>query len=223
MIKAYGYIRVSGDGQLDGDGPERQSLGISEYAGRNDITIVKEYIESYTGKDLDRPVLQELIAEILANGVRTIVIEKLDRLARDVVVQELLIRDFQKNGITLISTMEVDLCSKDPSRVMFRQMLGVISGYERAMIVFRTKSARDRIRAKGERCEGRKPFGGHPGKPEEREILATMCNLRRDGFDYARISEYLNEHGLFTREGNAWRAFTVRRTLLRASKYSVKS
>lgn len=44
-----------------------------------------------------------------SNGVRTIVIERLDRPARDLMVQETIIADLQKNGFDLISVAEPDL------------------------------------------------------------------------------------------------------------------
>ena len=41
MRKAYGYVRVSGKGQMRGDVFVRQQLAIKAYAKRNGITIVK--------------------------------------------------------------------------------------------------------------------------------------------------------------------------------------
>jgi hypothetical protein len=41
----------------------------------------------------NRPAWVEMLATILDNGVRTIIIEKLDRLARDLIVQEHIIAD----------------------------------------------------------------------------------------------------------------------------------
>jgi hypothetical protein len=47
---------------------------------------------------------------------------KVDRLARDLMVQEHIIQDMQRRGITLISVAEPDLCSDDPTRKLLRQM-----------------------------------------------------------------------------------------------------
>jgi DNA invertase Pin-like site-specific DNA recombinase len=69
---------------------------------------------------MNRPAWVEMIGRILADGVRTVVIEKLDRLARDLMVQEHIIRDLQERGITLISAAEPDLCSNDPTRKLLR-------------------------------------------------------------------------------------------------------
>ena len=41
MKKAYGYLRVSGQGQVEGDGLVRQEKAIREYATANGYTIHK--------------------------------------------------------------------------------------------------------------------------------------------------------------------------------------
>lgn len=232
-MKAYLYCRVSGQGQLTEDGPVRQFEAMHTFAAANDIEVAQEFTEAYTGKELDRPVLQNIIALILENGVRTIIVEKLDRLARDVVTQEMLIRDFQKNKIILLSASpaEQDLCSKDPGRVMLRQILGAVSGYERSMTVFRTKAARDRIRDKGrvpgaknystdpvtnKRCEGQKPYGHHQDKPEEKQTLTLMVALSKH-YSPAWIALELNSRGIKPRSGVKWHQNAVRRILKRSA------
>jgi DNA invertase Pin-like site-specific DNA recombinase len=48
-----------------------------------------------------------------ANGVRTVIIEKLDRLACDLMVQETIIADLRKNGFELVSAAEPDLMANE--------------------------------------------------------------------------------------------------------------
>lgn len=75
--------------------------------------------------DLDnRPALQELMVALLSNGVRIVLIQKLDRLARDLMVQESIVADFKRRGFQIISVIEPDLCSDDPTRTLMRQILG---------------------------------------------------------------------------------------------------
>jgi hypothetical protein len=54
--------------------------------------------------------------------VRVNVIEKLDRLAHDLTMQETIIGDLRKLGIELVSVAEPDLCSDDPRRKLVRQI-----------------------------------------------------------------------------------------------------
>lgn len=60
------------------------------------------------------------VTALHGNGVRTVVIEKLDRLAPDLMVQEATIADLQKHGFTLVSVAEPDLMANDPSRILMR-------------------------------------------------------------------------------------------------------
>ena len=98
MTKAFGYLRVSGKGQVDGDGFPRQLAAIKAYAAAHDIKIVKVFREEGVPGATeweDRPAWMEMIGAL--NGVRAIVIEKLDRLARDLMIQEAIIGDLRKN------------------------------------------------------------------------------------------------------------------------------
>ena len=56
----------------------------------------------------------------VSNGTKLVLVEKLDRLARDLMVQETIIGDLRKNGFDLISVMEPDLLQDDPSRKLMR-------------------------------------------------------------------------------------------------------
>jgi DNA invertase Pin-like site-specific DNA recombinase len=53
-----------------------------------------------------------------------VIIEKLDRLARDLMVQETIIADLRKHGFRLVSVAEPNLMANDPTRILVRQMMG---------------------------------------------------------------------------------------------------
>jgi DNA invertase Pin-like site-specific DNA recombinase len=59
---------------------------------------------------------------VKARGVRTVLVERLDRLARDLMVQEAALSYFTQHGFTIVSVMEPDLRASDPSRIAFRQI-----------------------------------------------------------------------------------------------------
>jgi DNA invertase Pin-like site-specific DNA recombinase len=140
-----------------------------------------------------------------------IVVERLDRLARDLGVQEFCLRDLKKRGVTLHSTAEPDLSSSDPTRILFRQIIGAVAAYDRAMIAAKLRHARERKRKKNGRCEGRKPFGY---RPEETPILAIITHdsihLR---WSTREIATHLNALGHATRSGGRWHHGTVAKIL----------
>ena len=220
--RAFVYLRISSPSQQLGDGFERQHLACEQYARLNNIEIVEVFREQVMGKSEleERPALSALFAALEENGVKTVLIEKLDRLARDLMVQETIITDMRKSGYTLLSAMEPDLCSDDPSRVMMRQIFGAIAQYDKQIIVLKTRAARERIRARGERCEGRRPFGFRLG---EAETLAQMRIWRAEGDTYAQIADKLNADEIPSRTGKPWHTPTVHKILMRLESPQVRA
>ena len=213
MVKAFSYLRVSGKGQLQGDGFTRQRAAIKAYVAANDLKIVREFREegvSGTVETLDRAAWSEMLTVLHSNGVRTIIVEKLDRLARDLMVQEAAIADLHKHGFTLVSVAEPDLMASDPTRVLMRQLMGAVAQYDKSQIVAKLRGARMRQKAKTGRCEGRKPFGFYDG---EQVALERMRALRAEGLGFDRIAAAMNAAGLASRTGKPWHGVVVNRIL----------
>lgn len=147
-----------------------------------------------------------------SNGTKMVLIEKLDRLARDLMIQESIIADLRKQGFEIVSVLEPDLCSDDPTRKLMRQMMGAFAEYEKSMIVAKLRGARQRTRAGDGRCEGAKPYGHHSG---EGAVLAKMRELRTAGVHCAGIAARLNAEGVKPRRGARWYPMSVGRILRR--------
>jgi DNA invertase Pin-like site-specific DNA recombinase len=144
--------------------------------------------------------------------VGTIVVEKLDRLARQLGLQEYMLYDMRKRGFSVVSTSEEDIESADPTRVLFRQMMGAIAQYDKSMIVLKLRGARARAKAARGRCEGQKPFGSYAG---EGGVLERMRDLRRSGVSAKRIAAALNTDLVPSRSGGRWHPYTVSKILSR--------
>jgi len=214
MSSAFIYLRVSGLSQVDGQGFDRQLAACEKYAKDNNIEIVHVYREEgVTGKsELDnRPALQQLIADLLSNGTRLVLIERLDRLARDLIIQESILRDMERKGVQFISVAEPDLCSNDPTRTLIRQILGAFFEYERKAICSKLSDARKRIKAKNGRCEGVKPYGSLPG---EQEKLSRILELSKT-YSAAYIEYILAAEGIRARSDKPWRASVIRKIIAR--------
>src|SRR5205807_9208055 len=115
-----------------------------------------------------------------------LVIYRLDRLARDLVLQEQLLADVRRMGAEVHSTSAGEAGyladdPDDPSRALIRQILGAVSQYERAMIRLRMRSGRQRKAARGGYAGGRPPYGW---RAEGRELVAdadeqaTLARIR---------------------------------------------
>ena len=187
--QAVSYVRVSGKGQADGDGPERQRQAIVRFAKAAKLAIVEEYSDlgvSGTKELSDRPGLARLIDRLESNGVRTVVIERADRLARDLMVQEVILSQFAKIGARIVTADGVDLSSADdPTRRLIRQVLGAVAEFEKNVLVLKLRAARERKRNRGERVEGVKPYGHLPA---ERGVIERMKELRKKPAKSRRLS-----------------------------------
>jgi DNA invertase Pin-like site-specific DNA recombinase len=233
MRRAFGYVRVSSPGQggEERDGIPRQKAAIRKHAAANNIRIVRWFADMVSGrKELEnRPALQEMMTALHGDGTKLVLIEKLDRLARDLMIQESIIADFRRNGFELISVVEPDMCSDDPTRKLLRQMLGAFAEYECTMISLKLKGARLRAAAKrgASYVEGRVPFGyrvvNHDGipmrvpEPTEQSTIACIKQLREAGHSLAKIAEKLTAEGHKARAGTKWYEKQVARVLSRAA------
>jgi DNA invertase Pin-like site-specific DNA recombinase len=223
MAKAVAYLRVSGKGQVDGDGFPRQREAVERYARAAGFELVGEYRdEGVSGtKELeDREGLSELLTRIRANGVRVVIVERADRIARDLLVSEVILGQFRDLGVSVIAAdggTDLTVGDDDPTRVLIRQVLGAVSQFEKAVIVSKLKAARQRKKRATGRCEGRKPYGSKPG---EAEVVAYIAKLRRkpkggERLSFAAIAARLNGEGILSRTGRPWAPETVRGIITR--------
>lgn len=216
MEQAFAYLRVSGKAQIGGDGFPRQLAAVRSFAKEHGIKIERVFEERGVSGATDlenRPALSELMEALHSNGVRLVLIEQLNRLARDLMVQETIIGDLRKGGFELISVVEPDLLQNDPTRKLMRQFMGAIAEYEKSMLVIKLRCARQRMKAKTGVCEGRKAFGFHPS---ELKVIERMRELRAAGVSFDGIAAKLNADGVRPRKSERWWDSTVRNVLRRA-------
>lgn len=210
QAKAVGYVRVSGLGQLEGHGFERQEAAVRAFARSKGLELVRVYREAHTGTEAERPAFTELLADLLANCCRVVIVESLDRLARDLMVQVALLGRLREAGITLYSaTTGEDVTAsiaEDPMREALVLVQGVFAQTEKKLLVRKLRKAREAKRARGERCEGRKPYG-----PEVVEALRTLRRKRKgERLSFARCAARLQGLALPTKSGKPWQPMTVR-------------
>lgn len=221
--KALSYLRVSGKGQIDGDGFPRQRATIAQYAKRHQIEVEREFVEkgvSGTKDAFDREALTDLFVALKGNGVRLVLVERADRLARDLMISEILLGEFRKIGVKVVSAecgTELTVEDNDPTKKLIRQVLGAISEWEKSVIVQKLRAARMRIRKSEGRCEGRKPYGADE---DEQKVIGLMRQWQLDGLTLKGIADRLNAEGVKTRTARAgqetkWHAQAIQRILAR--------
>jgi DNA invertase Pin-like site-specific DNA recombinase len=183
MKKAYVYLRVSSFGQVNGNGFDRQEEAARAFALKTGIEIVEVFKEQVSGcKDEEhRQVFQQMISEILRNGVRTIIVEGLDRLAREYRIQEQLLIYLASKSISLIDCRTgedvTDAISSDPMKKAMIQMQGIFSELEKNLLVKKLRLARESKRKATGKCEGRIGWNDCPDRRDL--IIETIKTLRR--------------------------------------------
>jgi DNA invertase Pin-like site-specific DNA recombinase len=225
--KAFGYLRTSGLGQSKGDGFNRQRDAIKRYAKANRIEVVQEFADngvSGTKDTFDRDGLTALFVALKSNGVRLVLVENADRLARDLMVSEIILAEFRKIGVNVVAADSgTDLSVEDgePTRKLVRQILAAISEFDKTRIVQKLRAARIRVKKTKGVCEGRKPYGE---TDEEKAIVAKMLQWSSEGATIAQIADRLNADGVKPRmqqragQQSRWHATSVQRCLARAQK-----
>lgn len=221
-LSLIGYARVSTENQREEGTIEIQNEEIKAYCLANGIELVRVIEDegvSGSREPIDRPGWIELIGELTNNSaIDGVIIYRLDRLARDLRIQENIIHDLQvKRKKRLISIKEADLDSGDFSRVMLRQILGSFAEYEKNLIANRLKAGRFSKAKCGEKAGGSIPIGYKSvGKKlvvneDQRGVIKLIFSLRRyKRLSMAGIAKELNSRQVPTARGGLWHAGTIK-------------
>jgi DNA invertase Pin-like site-specific DNA recombinase len=232
--KVVGYLRVSTDRQAEeGHGLDVQRQAITKWAKESGYRlsglVADEGISGSNGLDT-RIALADALDLVRRREVTGIVVYRLDRLARDLVLQETLLADIRRMGGELFSTSAAEAGylgddPDDPSRTLIRQVLGAVSQYERSMISLRLRSGRRRKAEKGGYAFGSPPFGLRSADGEltvdedEQRTLARIRQLHEEGMSVRGIAVLLSDEGHRTKRGETtWHPTTVARALTRSSR-----
>ena len=204
--KIVTYYRVSTKKQEDsGAGLLAQKHDIDKYLSLNFPTaeIIAEYTEIESGKRNDRPKLEEAL-KICKRKKATLIIAKLDRLARNVFFVSRLIEN------------KVDFLAVDnphATKTMI-QMLAVFAEYERDMISQRIKDALAQKKKQGVKLGVTGKIRAKENK-EKADIFAysiepLLLELEADGITSAnKIAKELNIRKIPTANGGRWHTQTV--------------
>src|SRR4051795_11943834 len=167
--KFVAYYRVSTARQgQSGLGLEAQRKAVTDFLDGGDWQLVAEAVEVESGKRSDRPKLQEALRLCRLHGA-TLIIAKLDRLARNVAF----ISNLMESGVDFVA---VDFPQANRLTV---HILAAVAEHEREMIATRTKAALAAAKAHGRRLGGdRGNFGlirdrGHPASVAIRSAKAN--------------------------------------------------
>jgi DNA invertase Pin-like site-specific DNA recombinase len=220
--KFVAYYRVSTQQQgRSGLGLEAQQKAVADYLNGGRWTLLAEFTEVETGKGADaldkRPQLRAALA-LCKKRKATLVIAKLDRLARNVHFVSGLI----ESGVEFVAT-EMPQANKT-----MIQMYAVMSEWERDAISKRTKDALAATKARGVQL-GRAGAANVAAFNESQRAAAaahaehvreTLHELRSEGHSLRKIVVMLNASQHKAPGGGKWHLGTVQRVLARIEQAS---
>ena len=213
------YYRVSTERQgRSGLGLEAQQIAVSEYLKVSGGTLLAQYTEIESGRRRDRPQLQAAL-ELCRRGKASLVIAKLDRLARNVAFVSSLLE-------SRVRFVAVDMPEAD---VTFLQMAAVFGEWEARKISERTKAALGAAKARGALLGWAAPARQENQRHASRKGAAALqdqaaqfaantrpiieCIQRAGIGTLSGVAEALNSRGVRTQRGGQWHASTVRNLL----------
>ena len=228
--RLVGLRRVSTNGQVEhGFGLDVQSamlrMGAQKLRAQL-VAICTDAGDSGKGEAVDsRAGLLEALSMIRDEEGLGLLVPRLDRLARDLILQEQLIAEVRRLGGEVWSCAPGEDAflrddAADPSRRLIRQVLGAVAEYERSMIRLRLEAGRNRKRASGGYAgHGAPPFGFKSVEgvlvpvPEQQAIIARARELKESGLTLRAIGAVLEKEGLPGPRGPRWHLGALQRIL----------
>jgi len=167
------------------------------------------------------------LADVLAGipkEVAAVVVYRLDRLARNLILQEQLLAEVWRRGGQVFSTAEgesgvVSDDLGDPSRRFIRQLLCAVAENERAMIALRLTRGRARKSEAGGFAYGSPPFGWRAEDgvlvrdDREQVALGRIKELAAAGSSLREVARVLRQEGHRPKRGGRWHPEIIRRLL----------
>ncbi len=237
-LRAALYLRVSTARQAEHDVsiPDQRRQG-EAYCANRGYQLVETYVEPGASATNDRrPEFQRMIEAGTSKppAFDVVIVHSFSRFFRDHFELEFYVRKLARSGVKLVSiTQEI---GDDPMHVMMRQIMALFDEYQSK------ENAKHVIRAQKENARqgfwngARPPIGYRTVVAEERgarvkkkieidplhaDTVRLMFRLALHGdpetgsLGVMAIAAYLNERGIFTRDGTKWGKGAVHKILTR--------
>lgn len=224
--KYVAYYRVSTDKQKrSGLGLEAQQHAVRAYLGAGHGKLVGEFTEAESGKWDDRPALAQALAMCRLQNA-TLVVAKLDRLARNTQFLLTIVHDSGDAGVVFCDLPSIP---EGPTGKFLLTQMASVAELEAGLISQRTRAALQAARARGQvlgckndRIASYAVLGAQASATVRTRNAAKRAEdvqpiieaIRAEGNTSLRqIAAALNERGITTARGGEWSAVQVARVL----------
>ena len=207
------YLRLSKE---DGEKVESNSISnqreiINSYVKRNQITMVKEYVDDgYSGANFDRPNFKEMISDAYDKKFDTIIVKDLSRFGRDYIeAGKYIQRIFPENGIRFISVNDnYDSKSADMNDThLILPIKNFINDSYCRDISNKVKSSQKIKREKGDFISAFAPYGYNKSEENKNKLvideqaapnIKNIFDMKLLGYSSKAIADKLNHLGVLT-------------------------
>jgi site-specific DNA recombinase len=204
------YLRVSTGPQVEGCSLKTQKRQLLLYASARGYQVHDLYADAgLSAKDMKRPELQRLLADVEKGCIDIVLVWTVDRISRSMRDLLSLIEMFREHGVAF-AAVEQQFDTSDPVGLLTLNILGSFAQFEREILVERTKEGHLRRLHRGDWSCGPVPFGYRKvdGKlvevPEEAEVVRRIFRLFLKLRTMKGVARRLNEEGVRTRQGKLW-------------------
>jgi len=204
------YTRVSTDNQAEKEfnSCEAQEEKIRAFIkSQNNWEVFKVYSDSgYTGANLNRPALQELLQDIKQGEINIVLVYKIDRLTRSPKDFYQLIEIFEKYKVDFISITE-RFDTSTPAGRLLRNIMLTFAQFERELASERTKDKMLERAKKGMWNGGIAPYGYKKENkklvinPKEAEIVRLIYEIYTTTGSLFQVYEKLKQKEIKDRQG----------------------
>ena len=217
--RVVAYVRCSTEEQkVSGLGLGVQEERIKAFCTATDrrlSTVIRD--EGYSAKDLKRPGIKRVLEAVKDHSIGTLVVLRIDRLTRNLGDLCLMMKDFERYGVDLVSVNEAFDTSVAVGKLMLH-LLGSFAEWERTIIAERTSAAIGYARSQG-KAYGPTPFGFLRSggllvrNPQQQRALGIMRGMRTSGYSFQKIADKMNELRVRPSRGKKWYASSVKAVL----------
>jgi DNA invertase Pin-like site-specific DNA recombinase len=219
--KFVSYLRVSTARQgASGLGLEAQRAAVTGYLNGGNWSLVQEVLEVESGKRNDRPALADAL-RLCRKHRATLVIAKLDRLARNVAF----ISNLMESGVEFVA------CDMPAANKFVLHIMAAVAEQEAEAISKRTKAALAAAKARGTQLGGRRVtrerwdeirLEARLARTAQADkwaanVLPAIRSIQAAGaVSLRQIAAGLNDENIATPRGGEWSAVQVQRALTHA-------
>lgn len=214
MVRVAIYVRVSTQEQAkEGYSITEQIQRLTKFSEAHDWFIVNTYVDAgYSGSNINRPALQDLIADVRSGKIDKVLVYKLDRLSRSQKDTLKLIEDVFLPNNTDFESMSEKLDTGTAQGRLFLGILAAFAQLEREMIKERMSMGIDaRIKEGKWKGGAHIPFG-YDYDPDQNKLIINAYDSMivkmiftdfTSGKSIGSIEQKMIENGYTFKSGNS--------------------